>query len=102
MGTAVGSYGILLLKKGISKLKFKELLLSKFLWCGGGLYGFSIIPYLVALRMGELSVVYPFVSTAYIWTMLFSVKFLGEKMNKWKWISLIGIIMGVVLIGLGS
>ncbi|MBI2662544.1 EamA family transporter [Candidatus Woesearchaeota archaeon] len=101
-GTVIGSCGTLLFKKGVDKLRFRELFFSKFLWGGLVLYGFSVIFYVTALRMGELSVVYPFASTAYIWTTLFSVMFLGEKMNKWKLISVGGIIMGVILIGVGS
>ena len=101
-GTVIGSCGTLLFKKGADKFRFRDLFFSKFLWGGLLLYGFSVIFYIIALRMGELSVVYPFASTAYTWTTLFSVKFLGEKMNKWKAISLIGIIIGVVLIGIGS
>lgn len=102
IGTLIGSIGTLLFKKGADKFNFIELLQSKLFWIGLIFYGFSVILYVVALRMGELSVIYPFVSTSYIWTMLFSVKLLGEKMNKWKWISLGGIIIGVVLVGLGS
>jgi len=101
-GTVVGSCGTLLFKRGVDKLRFRDLFFSRYLWGGLVLYGFSMIFYIIALRMGELSVVYPFASTAYIWTTLFSVMFLGEKMNKWKLVSLVGIIIGVVLIGVGS
>jgi len=102
IGTLLGSVGTLLFKKGADRFNFKDLLQSTLFWVGLMFYGLSVLLYVVALRMGELSVVYPFVSTSYIWTMLFSVKILGEKMNKWKWISLVGIIIGVVLVGVGS
>jgi drug/metabolite transporter (DMT)-like permease len=100
--TIIGAFGALLLKKGIDKYPFRELITSSLLIIGFLLYGLSTILYVVALRREELSVLYPLVSTSYIWTTLLSVKFLGEKMNKWKYIGLAGIVIGVILIGMGS
>jgi len=58
--------------------------------------------FIPALRGGDLSVLYPFVSLSYIWVMLLSIKMLGEKMTKLKWLGILLIISGVSLIGLGS
>ena len=66
------------------------------------MYGISTILFIPALKGGELSVLYPFVALAYIWVSLLSVKFLGEKMNKVKWLGIALIILGVSFIGLGS
>lgn len=100
--TIIGAFGALLLKKGTDKHSFRELLTSSLLIMGFFLYGLSILLYILAMRREELSVLYPLISTSYIWTTLLSIKFLNEKMNKWKYIGLAGIIIGVVLIGVGS
>ncbi|MCH8312753.1 MAG: EamA family transporter [Nitrospinae bacterium] len=65
-------------------------------------YAIATLIFIPALKFGELSVLYPFVATVYIWTTLFSIKFLNENMNKWKWFGIIFIILGVSLIGFGS
>jgi len=101
-GSLVGALGTLFIKKGTNKHSFFQLLKSKYLAAGMLLYCVSVIVYVLALSQEKLSVIYPVASTAYIWTTLFSVKFLGEKMNSWKWAALLGIILGVTLIGLGS
>ncbi|MBI4981107.1 EamA family transporter [Candidatus Woesearchaeota archaeon] len=102
IATIIGAFGALLLKKSTDKYSFRKLLTSSLLITGLFLYGLSTILYVVALRREELSVLYPLVSTSYIWTTLLSVRFLGEKMNAWKYVGLVGIIIGVVLIGIGS
>ncbi len=102
LGTFIGAIAALLLKKGTDKYPFRRLVRSKFLWVGLLLYGISSIFYLVALKQESVSVIYPFVSTSYVWTTFFSVKYLKEKMNGYKWAALLGIIMGIVLIGIGG
>lgn len=101
-GTVIGALGALILKKGTINRSFKKLFFTSYLWSGLFLYGLSTLLYLLALRREEISVLYPLVSTSYIWITLFSVRFLGEKMNKWKYLALVGIVIGVVLIGVGS
>lgn len=102
LGSFIGAIGTLIIKKGTNAHSFFRLFTSFYLWLGLGLFGCATIVYIIALRQAELSVLYPLVSTTYIWATLFSVKFLGEKMNPWKWAGLTGIIFGVVLIGIGS
>jgi len=58
--------------------------------------------FIPALKGGDLSILYPFVSVTYVWVALLSVRFLGEKMNKFKWIGIAMIILGVSFIGIGS
>ncbi len=105
LGVLIGGVGSIFIKKGAAAFtiqKFWLLFKNKFLFWGLILYAFSIVPYLLALRMEEVSVLYPMVSLSYIWVMLLSVKFLRERMNTYKWLGLLAIIVGVVLIGLGS
>jgi drug/metabolite transporter (DMT)-like permease len=102
VGTILGAIGALILKKGTSRYRLREMLLTGYFWGGAFLYGISTVFYMFALRQEHLSVLYPLVSTTYLWTTLFGVKFLGEKMNPWKYLGLIGIILGVILIGLSG
>jgi undecaprenyl phosphate-alpha-L-ara4N flippase subunit ArnE len=101
-GAIVNASAAFFVKKGIDHFPLLKLYKSNFFLFGFFLYLSSIFIYLVALRGGELSVLYPLVSTTYIWSMFFSVRYLDEKMNKWKWRALIGIIIGVIFIGFGS
>ena len=100
----VGAIGPILLKKAaasdihinLSALKNKNLVL------GILVYGIATIMFFPAVKAGDLSVIYPLVSTTYIWVSLLSMKLLGEKMSKWKWGGIALILIGVTFIGLGS
>tara|TARA_Y100000310_G_C20064917_1_gene526700 strand:- start:53 stop:394 length:342 start_codon:yes stop_codon:yes gene_type:complete len=102
IGTFVGAVGTLLIKKGNDKFSFFKFIKSDYFWIGVPFYVVSTICYVLALRMEQLSIIYPLASTTYIWTTLFSVKYLGEQMNRWKYLGLSGIILGVILIGVGG
>lgn len=103
IGTIIGSFGSLYFKLGAKDLNFniKKQLKNYRLMLGFLLYGTSAIFYIIALRGGELSVIYPLVSLAYIWVILLSIKILKEKMNLLKWLGIGGIALGVFFIGLG-
>ena len=98
-----GSFGPIFLKKasGRMKLSFRSLLDSQLL-IGFVFYAVGTVLFIPALKGGELSVLYPLVSTTYVWVSLWSMWFLGEKMTSLKWVGVFLIIAGVSLIGLGS
>ena len=102
--TVIGAFGPILLKKASAeKLSEISSLVRNYNLLGGiALYGIATIMFIPALKGGELSVLYPFVALVYIWVSLLSVKFLGEKMNNFKWLGIILIIVGVTFIGIGS
>jgi len=104
LATLVSSLGPIFMKKGSKnfRLSFKALATNYNLMMGVFLYGASTIIFIPALRGGELSVLYPFVSLSYIWVSLLSVRLLDEKMNKLKWLGILLIIIGVSFIGFGS
>lgn len=99
--TIIGSFGAFFLKLGSEKFSFNpfELLKNYKLILGFLLYGTVIPLFIIALKGGELSVLYPLVSLSYIWISIISIKFLGERMNIWKWAGIVMIIFGVSLIG---
>ncbi|MFH1648971.1 MAG: EamA family transporter [Candidatus Woesearchaeota archaeon] len=102
VSSLLGAFGQVALKKGAKafKLTFKGILNNKQFLSGVTLYGFAVIIFLGVLKYAELSYVYPLVSMSYIWVTLFSNKMLGEKMNKWKIIGIVLLIVGIVLINL--
>lgn len=104
IGTVIGSVGALFVKLGANKLsrELKQLLKNHHLMIGGLLYGLSTVPFLIAIKFGELSVLYPFVSLSYVWTVLISIKYLKEKVNYWAWVGVAFIIIGVSFIGFGA
>ena len=104
LATLVGAFGPILLKKASSKKlsEFRALLVNYHLHGGVFLYALGTILFVLALRGGELSVLYPFVSLTYVWVCILSMKYLGEKMNLQKWGGVGLIILGVSFIGLGS
>ncbi|MBI2656863.1 EamA family transporter [Candidatus Woesearchaeota archaeon] len=104
LGTLVGAFGPILLKKASAKSlsKLSSLATNYHLFGGVALYAIGTIIFIPALKGGDLSVLYPFVALSYIWVSLLSIKYLGEKMNKYKWVGIALIIIGVSFIGIGS
>jgi len=99
-----GSYGSVLFKKGSEKfsLSIDGIFKNPYLIKGALLFFSSSLVFIVALRGGELSVLYPLVSISYIMVAFYSMRELKEKMNAKKWIGIVLIIIGVSLIGVGS
>ncbi len=100
----IGAFGAIMLKKGSAHLHrtFRGIFLNYRLILGGLIYAVSTVLFIIALKGSDLTVLYPLVATTYVWISIFSVKFLGERMNKWKWLGIAAILAGVSLIGLGS
>ena len=99
----LGGIGPIYLKQGAQKLR-KDIksILNIQLWTGIILYASGVLMYTFALRGAELTTLYPVVSLSYVWAALFSMKLMGEKMNKNKWSGIILIILGTVLVSLAS
>ena len=99
----VGSVTPIYLKKASHRVTISvNSLLNKDLIIAATAQFISMIMFVVALKGGELSFIYPLVSTVYIWASLLSIRMLGEKMNLKKWSGIAFIILGVTLIGIGS
>ena len=54
---------------------------------------------IMALRDGELSVLYPIIAMSYVWVALLSMYFFGDHMNMFKVAGIALIIGGVALLG---
>jgi len=57
---------------------------------------------ILALKDGELSLLYPIIALTYVWVNLLSMYFFREHMNPWKAIGIALVIGGVGLMGRAS
>jgi undecaprenyl phosphate-alpha-L-ara4N flippase subunit ArnE len=99
----IGSFGAVFLKLGAAPLKngLKHIFNWKLL-AGVTLYVGSSVPFVIALKHGELSVLYPMVSVGYVCTMFWSRIFFKEPITKAKIGALAMILAGLVCISTGG
>ena len=96
----LGSIGQTFFKLGSRKIA-GNLLSWIFNWqiiLGMCLYGLSAILFILALKGGKLSILYPVIASSYIWVTLISKYFLKEQINYFNWIGISLIICGVFMI----
>jgi multidrug transporter EmrE-like cation transporter len=103
----VGVAGQLLLKFGMARqpaFRFADAPSLCRNWpvlAGFGCYGLSTVLYLQVLAKLELSLAYPTVSLGYVLVIIFSRVFFKEAVSKMRWMAVMIICFGVVLVGLG-
>ena len=104
LGSFIGSFGAVLLKAGSKRLErnLPSLFKNWRLAAGVGAYILSSVFFVLGLRNGELSILYPMVSLSYIWTVFWSKTFFGEKLTSAKFYALGLILFGVALLGMGT
>lgn len=85
----------------MTSLSIHALLTNLPLWAGLSLYGISTCLLILALRDGELSLLYPVISLTYVWVSILSVAVFHEKMNIFKIGGIAVICLGVALLGKG-
>ena len=102
-GSVIGSFGAVFLKSGATKLKqgFWHILNLQ-LAAGVSLFLLSSVFFVLGIRHGELSVLYPMVSLGYVWTLLWSRLFFHEPFTRQKFYGLGLILVGVFFVGMGS
>jgi drug/metabolite transporter (DMT)-like permease len=99
----LGSFGAVFLKLGAEPLKNGlRHIINWNLAAGIALFLGSSVPYVMGIKHGELSVLYPMVSLSYVFAMVWSKLIFNEHISKGK-IAAVGVILaGVVCIGFGS
>jgi drug/metabolite transporter (DMT)-like permease len=100
--SVVGSFGAVFLKLGAVRLTGILSLLNWRLLVGVGLYLGSSVFYGWGIKNGQISVLFPMVSLGYVWTMVWARLFFKEPFTRQKFMGLGTILLGVVLVGLGS
>ena len=99
-----GSFGAVFLKAGAQKIRhgLRYLILNVRLAAGVALFLGSSAFYVLGLKRGEVSVLYPMVSLANVWTLAWSRMFFKEPITRAKTMGLLLIMVGVFFIGLGA
>lgn len=103
-GSFIGSWGAVGFKAGAKRLEISVVGLLKNwqLSVGVAAYLLSSVFFVVGLRRGELSILFPMVSTGYIWSTLWSRLVFDEPITRGKMLGLGLILVGCVLLGLGN
>lgn len=100
----IGSLGMAFLKGAAGRLKpnLKALLLNWRLAAGIFLFVLSSVFFVLGVRHGELTVLYPMVSLGYVWALLWARIFFNERMTRNKFAGLGMILAGIVILFVGG
>lgn len=79
-----------------------QMLTNPVLLSGYCLYGLSTGLLVLALRKGQLSILYPVISLTYVWVALLSMVIFKESMNGFKALGLAIVVVGVAILGRDS
>ena len=104
IASVIGSFGAVFLKLGAGRLHLhvRSLVLNWQLQLGVLLFLGSTVFYVLGLRRGELSVLYPMVALGYVWTLFWSRIFFGEPLTRDKFLGIGMILSGIVILNLGN
>ncbi|MBE7541913.1 MAG: hypothetical protein M9913_19550 [Bryobacteraceae bacterium] len=83
----------------LTVITLESLLTNWALWLGLAMYGISTGLLILALRDGELSLLYPVISLTYVWVTILSVLVFHESINVFKLTGITVICLGVALLG---
>jgi len=101
----LGVFGQVLFKKTMSGTgslsvydAFFVYIRSGYFWLGALFYGVSLLLWMKVLSDTDLSYARPFAATGYVLTAFFAVVLLGETIPLMRWMGIILIAAGVVLV----
>jgi multidrug transporter EmrE-like cation transporter len=102
--TLVSAAAQILMKIGMTRFTLDAAaILTNFpLIAGYALYGVFTLMMILALRDGELSLVYPVISLAYVWVTLASYFLFRDTLSPLKMIGIGSIMVGVATLGRGK
>jgi uncharacterized membrane protein len=107
--TILGAAAQVLMKTGAAQVTTPGLMgvvtamfTSLPLFAGYCAYGISTVLLVLALREGELSMLYPVIALTYVWVTALSIIIFHETMNIYKAIGITLIISGVGVLGRGD
>ncbi len=92
------------LKSGAGRLSMdvRALLSNWPLVAGIALFVLSSAFFVLGIRQGELTVLYPMVSLGYVWALLWARLFFNERLTKTKVAGLSMVMAGIVLLFIGK
>ena len=103
--TILTSIGQVFLKygtKGMDSVSAYSLITNVPLIVGFLFYAMGAVLLIAALRNGQLSVLYPFISLSFIWVTFLSIILFSEHVSIFNWLGIASIILGVSFIGFGG
>jgi multidrug transporter EmrE-like cation transporter len=103
--TILGAAAQILMKTGANHLTQPGLLgMATNLPLMGGycLYGLSTLLLVLALKDGELSLLYPVIALTYVWVTVLSFLIFHDEINPWKLAGIVLIVSGVTVLGKGG
>ena len=104
--TLVSATAQTFIKSGANRLTqnltLESLITNVPLIAGMTLYGIGAALMVLALRHGELSVLWPIISLSYVWVAIISVLFFHEALNPLRITGICVIMAGVAVLGKGS
>ncbi|MCX6707252.1 MAG: EamA family transporter, partial [Candidatus Woesearchaeota archaeon] len=108
----IGSFGQVSLKHGMNRLKvigmmqvlksIFKVFTNPFIIMGVLLYAVSSVIWLFSMTRLDISFMYPLVSLSYLFTTIFAILFLNEKVSAKRWAGLTLIIIGAVMMMFGA
>jgi multidrug transporter EmrE-like cation transporter len=78
------------------------MVLTPSLFAGYSMYGVSTVLLVLALRHGQLSLLYPMFAMTYVWVTILSVVVFHESMNAFKLAGIATIVGGIAVLGRGK
>jgi drug/metabolite transporter (DMT)-like permease len=103
--TVLGAAAQIFMKFGANRLAHPRLIgmaTNLPLLCGLVLYGLSTVLLVLALKDGELSLLYPVIALTYVWVTVLSLLILHDRPNPYKLAGIAIIVIGVSVLGRGG
>jgi multidrug transporter EmrE-like cation transporter len=100
--TILGAAAQILLKTGanhMAQLSLVSVITNWALIGGLSLYGLSTLLLVLALRDGELSLLYPVIALTYVWVTVLSFVIFHDRANPFKLAGIATIVIGVAVMG---
>lgn len=97
--TLVGAAGAFFLKAGMDRAdSLRKVFQTPRIYLGGCCYLAGAGLNILLLRWMDYSVLYPMTALTYIWSMLLSAAFLGERLTRRKLVGVAAILVGVLIL----
>ncbi len=84
------------------ELTIKGTILNGYLILGLSLLAVGMLLLMISLKGGDVTVIYPIISTSYIWVTIMSYFIFKEAINHFKILGIASIIGGVVIINVSN
>ncbi len=100
--TILGAAAQILMKTGANytaQAGVMAMIVNLPLLAGYALYGLSTLLLVLALREGELSLLYPVIALTYVWVTALSVVIFHDRLNAFKLIGIVIVVTGVAVLG---